>query len=183
MVSVRNGGRIEFNAVLARRVGFRKAHEVMGELSRKWFGLKFFLVQDSLVMSQIVIAHPFAAEQLTTALSTFIKNVDELGWVQATVLSKRAKADRTQLVEAEKAKAAAEAALAEAEKQKAQAERVAERRKQEHTWVSRNLKRATAERDALQAELAELKAVIGKAIGQQEPPKTFRSLTKRGDVA
>lgn len=97
VVEVGNPGRIELVSVLARRVSFRKAHEVMDELSRKWLRLKLFLVQDTLMMSQTVIAHPLAADQLTTALGTFMNNRDQLAWVEDKVLSKRARVDRTMI--------------------------------------------------------------------------------------
>lgn len=114
LVTVRNAGRIEFLAVLGRRVGFKKAHKVIDELSRKWFGLKFYLIQDTLVMTQTVVAYPFVADQLTGALRTFMTNTDQLGWVAEKVISKRAKADRTALEALKKGHEEAQKALVEA---------------------------------------------------------------------
>lgn len=114
LVTVRNAGRIEFLAVLGRRVGLKKAHKVIDELSRKWFGLKFFLIQDTLVMTQTVVAFPFVADQLTSSLLTFMHNRDQLGWVAERVVSKRAKADRAALEALKKGHEEAQKALAEA---------------------------------------------------------------------
>lgn len=166
-VKVRNPGRIELLAVLGRNVGFNKARKVIDELSRKYFGLKFFFVQDTLVMSQIVIAHPFSGEQLQAALRTFLANTDELGWVADKVLRNRVKVERAKVEEAEQARADAEAALAGAERRVEAAERTAARRKLERTWVSRNLARAKDERDAARAELEGLKTLLEKALGHQ----------------
>lgn len=179
MVKVRNAGRIELLTVLGRNVGFGKARKVIDELSRGYFGLKFFLVQDSLFMSQIVIAHPFSGEQLDAALRTFMSNTDELGWVADKVLRNRVKVERAKVADAEQARADAEAALADAEHSATAAERTAARRMLERTSVSRNLARAKDERDAARAELEGLKNLLEKALGQQ----TFPGLADRGDVA
>lgn len=93
-VRVQNAGRIELFSVLAREVSFKKARKVIDEQSRRFFGLKFFLQRDTLVMSQIVIAYPFSGEQLNHALSTFMRNADDLGWVADKVLRKRVKQRR-----------------------------------------------------------------------------------------
>ena len=178
-VKVRNPGRIELLAVLGRNVGFNKARKIIDELSHKYFGLKFFLVQDTLVMSQIVIAHPFSGEQLHAALRTFFANTDELGWVADMVLRNRVKVERAKVADAEQARAEAEAALADAERRVTAAERTAARRKLERTWVSRNLARAKHERDAARAELDELKNLLEKALG----PQTFPGRAERGGAA
>lgn len=178
-VSVRNAGRVEFLTVLGRNVGFKKARKVIDELNRKYCGLKFFLVQDTLLMSQVVIAYPFAGDQLHAALRTFLSDTDNLGWVADRVLRKRVKDDRAKVVELETAKDAAESALAKAETELATARRVAARRKLERTWVSRNLERAQAERDEARAELANLKSLLERALSHQ----TFRAARGGGKAA
>ncbi len=167
MVRVRNAGRVEIATVLGQRVGIKKAHKVIDELSRKYFGLKFFLVQDTLMMSQIVIAQPFCGEQLDAALRTFVSNTDSLGWVAEKVLRKRVKVERDALAKAQAATKAAETALAEAQAQVKTAERIAERRKLERARASRNYARVRAERDAARAELARLTQRVERALGHQ----------------
>lgn len=93
-VRVHNAGRIELISVLGHEVSFKKARKVVNDLSWRYFGLKFFLLRDSLVMSQILVAYPFVGDQLNHALSTFMRNVDELGWVEDKVMSKRVKQRR-----------------------------------------------------------------------------------------
>lgn len=178
-VKVRNAGRVEFLTVLGRNVGFKKARMVIDELNRKYCGLKFFLVQDTLLMSQVVIAYPFAGDQLHAALRTFLSDTDNLGWVADRVLRKRVKVERAKVVELETAKVAAELALVKAEADLATVRRVSARRKLERTWVSRNLVRAKAERDEARAELAKLKDLLERALGHQ----TFRSRREEGEVA
>lgn len=97
-VQVKNATRIELRSVIAREVGFKKARSVIDELSRQCFGLKFFLVRDNIVVSQIVIARPYHGDQLTHALSCFAKDIDALGWVSGKVLRKRVKQRRAQEV-------------------------------------------------------------------------------------
>lgn len=179
MVRVPNAGRIEFLTVLGRNVGFKKAHKAIDELSRKYFGLKFFLVQDNLFMSQIVIAYPFSGEQLNGALRTFLSTTDELGWVADKVLRNRVRGEREQVAKAQEATAGAKAALAEAEAKMAAVERIADRRKTERTWANRRLARAKDERDTTRAELARLKDIMERALGHQ----TFHAHAGDGDVA
>ena len=130
-------------------------------------------------MSQIVIAHPFSAEQLNGALRTFMSNTDTLGWVGDKVLRNRVQVEREQVAKAEEATAAAKAALAVAEARLEAAERIADRRKMERMWVSRNLARANDERDTARAELARLKDVMERALGHE----TFRAHAGGGDAA
>lgn len=184
-VRVVNAGRIEIYTVLGRDVSFKKAHKVIDRLSGRMFGLKFFLVQDRLIMSQILIAKPFAPEQLHGAMTAFMADTDRLQWVAAKVLSKRAKADREA---AEQELAEAHAALAEAEERAAVAERRAEfhrasarRRAVRVTAARKQLEVARRERDAATAELAKLKAVLARALGDQ-PARTFRH-PRSGEVA
>lgn len=178
-VTVSNAGRVEFLTVLGRNVGFKKARKVIDELNRKYCGLKFFLVRDTLLMSQVVVAYPFAGDQLHAALRTFLSDTDSLGWVADRVLRKRVKDDRAKVVELETAKAPAESALARAEAELATARRVAARRKLERAWVSRKLERASAERDEAQAELDSLKSVLERALGHQ----TFCTVRGGGEAA
>lgn len=152
-VKVWNAGRIELRATLARQVGFGKAHRMIDRLSRESFGLKFHLVQDTLVMSQIVIATPFAPEQLHHALNTFCVDVDRLDWVAEKVLRKRVKVERAKVAEAEAAKAAAEEELAKARARIAELEASRARARQ------RGLE-STRRRMAVEKELAALKADI-----------------------
>lgn len=186
MTKVHNAGRIEFLTVLGRNVGFKKAHKVIDELSRKYFGLKFFLVQDTLVMSQIVIAHPFSGEQLNGVLRTFLSNTDELGWVADKVLRNRVKVEREQVAEAQEATAAAKAALAEgeaklagAELQGREARLSADRRAARLRMAESRALTASRERDAVKAELARLKQILESALDHQ----TFRASPERGEAA
>lgn len=179
VVSVRNDSRIELWTVLGRRVSFKKARKAIDKLSTEHFGIKFYLRQDVLIMSRTILAMPYVADHLTSALRDFTRISDQLGGVADEVLRERAKVERTQVADAEQAKATAEAALADSEERARRAERAAERRKMERAWVSRNLKRAREERDAAQAELASLKSLLEKALGHQE----FPGRTDRGDAA
>lgn len=186
LVEVRNEGRIELVTVLARRVGFTKAHKVIDKLSRQWFGLKFFLVQDTLMMSQTVIAHPYAADQLTSALRTFMHNTDQLGWVAEKVESKRAKVDRTAIQALKKAhEEAQEALLAAAEELEVRADRIAaagrtiEETEQVLEETQADLAAALRERDQARAELAKLRRTLELALGH----RAFRAHDGRGAVA
>lgn len=143
-VKVRNQARIEIFAPIAEHVIFAKAHDVMGELSRKYFALKFFLVQDTLMVSQSLPANPFVPEQLTSAMRSFTACVDSFAWVADRVLRKRARLDRAAAAEAMQSRAAAEAALADAVRERAVAEaalariqRVLERTRQQRSFRPR----------------------------------------------
>jgi hypothetical protein len=179
VVEVRNAGRIEILAVLGRRVGFKKTHKIMDQLSRKWFGVKFFLVQDTLVMSQTVIAHPFAAEQLTTALRTFMSNRDELGWVAEKVLSRRARDDRAAIQALKRGHEEAQKALAEAvDELGVRAGRI-EAAEEARAKMAGDVEKAQVERDEARAELAKLKEGLERALGQH----AFRAGPYRGEAA
>ncbi|MGE3326373.1 MAG: hypothetical protein AB7N61_13325 [Acidimicrobiia bacterium] len=179
VVSVRNDSRIELWTVLGREVSFKKARKAIDRLSAEYFGIKFYLRQDVLIMSRTLLAKPYVADHLTSALRDFTRVSDRLGGVAEEVLRERVKVERALVAEAEQAKATAEAALAESEERARRAVRAAERRKMERAWVSRNLKRAQEERDAAQAELASLKSLLEKALGHQD----FPGRTGRGDAA
>ena len=96
-VRVRNSTRIELYARLADDVSIRRAHRLIDQLSVDVFGLRFFLVHDSLVASQIVLADPFVPEQLTRALSAFISSIDHLDWVEEKVQNTQTRADRAEI--------------------------------------------------------------------------------------
>jgi hypothetical protein len=150
-VRVRNAARVELTAVIARDVGFKKAHAVIDDLAPRLFGLKLFLVQDTLMMSQIIIANPFAPEQVRNALRTFSADVDKLAeWVPEKVLRKRVRRERDEVAKAEAARTAAEEAAAHA----AAAE-----------------KDALAERDAARTELAALKRRLSRFVGLYATPE------------
>lgn len=172
VVKVRNEGRIEIRAVLARQVGFRKAHQEIDRLSRQYFGLKFFLIQDNLVMSQIVIAHPFCGEQLSDALRTFIVNTDELGWVAEKVLRKRVKAERDQLADAKQALADAEARLGDAEV-------AADTAQDQVAHLKHDIARIRQERDVARTALNRMKRFLERGLGHQ----TFHAPPERGEAA
>lgn len=142
VLNVRNAGRIELNAVLARGVGFKRAHELIDKLSRKWFALKFFLERDNVIVSQLIVAHPFAADQLVPALKAFMRDVDQFGWVQETVERKRTSELRD---EVERLRQATEA-LTEG---KREAERERDRAKRAYRKIRRELR---AERESREEE-------------------------------
>ena len=100
VVDVRNRARIELHTILAEEVSFTKAHRLIDQLSAKWFGLRFFLQQDRLVMSQTLIADPFVPDHLLEALANFLRDTDGFSWVQSAVLSRRAKVRHDELAEA-----------------------------------------------------------------------------------
>lgn len=186
LVKVHNAGRVELLTVLGRNVGLKKAHKVIDKLSRSYFGLKFFLVQDTLVMSQIVIAHPFSGEQLDAALRTFVSNTDALGWVAEKVLRNRVRTERELVAKAQDATAAARAALVEAEAklsvaemQARQAAGSADRRAARLRLAEGRALSASRERDAAKAELARLKHILEKALDHQ----TFFARPERGEAA
>lgn len=179
VVSVRNDSRIELWTVLGRQVNFKKARKTIDDLSATYFGLKFYLRQDVLIMSRTLVAKPFVADHLTSALHDFTRSSDRLSGVAGEVLRDRVKVERANLVQLEQEKAAAQATLVEAEERASRAERTAGRRKMERIWMSRNFKRSQEERDAALAEVAGLKRLLGKALGHQDS----QGCTERGDVA
>ena len=164
-VRVHNAGRIELVAVVARGVGFKKAHRVMDKLSRQFFALKFFLLRDNLVVSQIIVAHPFCPEQLTHALGVFVNNMDSLGWVQEKVESNRAAADRTKLEVLERQHDEVKKGLADA--------------LTALDLRAFEVERLESERDAAVDELDRLKAVLQRALGARPLP----TRSPRGEVA
>lgn len=89
IVSVRSDRQIQIWTQLARDVSFSRTNRVMGELSRKYGGVKFFLLQDRLIMSQAIDARPFVADHAKAALGRQLALADELGWVQEKVLRRR----------------------------------------------------------------------------------------------
>ncbi|WP_235738808.1 T3SS (YopN, CesT) and YbjN peptide-binding chaperone 1 [Nocardioides alcanivorans] len=123
VLRVHNAGRIELHAVLAREVGFKRAHELIDELSKKWFALKFFLERDSLIVSQLVIAQPFVPEQLVSALKAFLRDVDKLDWVQEKVERKRTQRLRVEVGELTEAVHGLERAKRKAERERDRAKR------------------------------------------------------------
>lgn len=143
-VRVRNAVRVELSAVVARNVSFKKAHAVIDDLATRLFGLKLFLVQDTLMMSQIIIANPYAPDQVRNALRTFSADLDKLNeWVPEQVLRKRVRRERDQVAKAEKAQAEAEQAAAD----------------------------ALAERDAARTELAALQRRLNRFVGLYAKPE------------
>lgn len=97
VVRAANTVRVEFSYVLARQVGFTKAHRVIDQLSKEYVGLKFTLHQDTLVMTQVLVAEPFVPDHLWKIHRSFGRYARELDWVQERVLRKRAKVDREEL--------------------------------------------------------------------------------------
>lgn len=118
VVGVPNPARIELYTILAEEVSFTKAHRLIDKLSANWFGLRFFLQQDRLVMAQTLIARPFVADHLREALASFLRDTDGFAWVQTAVLRSRAKVRHDAIAQAEEAAANAkeerDAARAEA---------------------------------------------------------------------
>lgn len=179
VVSVRNSSRIELWTVLGREVSFKKARKVIDRLSKEYFGLKFYLRQDVLVMSRTLVAKPFLAEHLTSALRDFNRISNRLGDVAEEALRERVKVERTDLAKAKEEKSAAQAARVEAEERARRAEGLALHRKVERRWMERKLKCAEEERDAVQTELADLRRMLEEALGRQDAQMPSES----GDVA
>lgn len=142
VLNVRNAGRIELSAVLAREVNFTRAHALIDKLSRQWFALKFFLERDNLIVAQLIVAHPFVAAQLVPALKAFMRDVDQFAWVQEAVERKRTRKLRD---EVERLRQATEK-LAEA---KRAAEEERDRAKRAYRKIRRELR---AERESREEE-------------------------------
>ncbi|NLC98990.1 MAG: hypothetical protein GX678_07930 [Actinomycetales bacterium] len=172
IVHVRNANRIEIWTILAREVDFEKAEAAIQKLSSENFNHQFFLQQDRLIMSRSVVAKPFVPQHLTDARREFTRFANRLQHLQNDLLSARAKQDRIDVAAAKEAQAKAEAELAEVKKEltevlerTSRAERRAERLKLEQRWVSRNFKKASAERDEARAKLTRMQAVLHRALG------------------
>lgn len=113
-VVVPNRHSVELRSVLARGVSFRKAHELADKLTLRRVGLRFYLRQDTLVMSQVLPGNPYVGEQIVSTLGRFISTRDELGgWVADKVLAKRARLERDELLRLRARQAELESELAE----------------------------------------------------------------------
>lgn len=171
VVQVRNPHRIEMWTILAREVDFEKAEAAIHKLSNEYITYRFFLRQDRLIMARTIVADPFVPQHLTDALGETTRTANRLQHLRKELLSNRAKQDRLDVAAAKAAQEKAEAELAdvkrelvEARERAKSAERLADRRKLEKTWVGRNLKRVTAERDHAQAELTRLRELLATAL-------------------
>lgn len=99
VVSVRNQYWVEIWTVLARQVSFKKARNLMPQLSKRYAGVRFHLQQDNLIMSRLVDASPFVPEHLVDALRLQLALSDRLDWVGERVLRKRAKERQDRVID------------------------------------------------------------------------------------
>lgn len=187
-VRVRGRGWIEIYTVLGQDVGFKKTRKLMNELMAAHPVHRFFLVQDVLIMSQMVPARPFSADQLIRQFRHFVWTADSLGWVAARVLRKRAANEE----EGADLEARPRLAGIEVELRQVRADNAAGRHReaQGHAQVQvvelqkqiRRLRQELAgarhDRAAAQAQLRELKRLLREALAERPSRPTTSGDTR-----